>query len=88
MFLNEPSLPLRDGENATIGGFEPKQLKNENGLTFNIPSSEIVETSAIGLGPIPPNNNWCNFGTGNSFGLKCCIFFFSCVISNSDLAEG
>jgi hypothetical protein len=36
---------------------DPKQLKNENGVRLSIPSSEIVETRAIGLGPIPPNNN-------------------------------
>ena len=41
--FKEPSFPLLEGENATIGGFEPKQLKNENGVRFRIPSSEMVE---------------------------------------------
>ena len=59
------SLPRREGENATIGGLAPNALKNEKGDRLFIPSLEIVETSAIGLGATPPRSNLCTSGTIN-----------------------
>jgi hypothetical protein len=35
----------------------PKALKKENGDKLLIPSFEIVDTSAIGLGATPPKRN-------------------------------
>jgi hypothetical protein len=49
------SRPLREAEKATTGGFAPKALKNENGDRLLIPSEEIVETNAIGLGATAAN---------------------------------
>ena len=52
--FNDASLPRLEGEKATIGGLAPNALKKENGVRLGIPSEEIVDTSAIGLGPTPP----------------------------------
>jgi hypothetical protein len=48
-------LPLLAGEKAIIGGLDPNALKKENGVKFEIPSSDKVETKAIGRGAIPPS---------------------------------
>ena len=44
------------GPMAIIGGFEANALKKLYGARLRIPSFEIVETSAIGLGATPLNN--------------------------------
>jgi hypothetical protein len=49
--------PLLEGENAITGGLDPNALKKENGVKLGIPSEEIVDTNAIGLGPTPPSSN-------------------------------
>ena len=41
---------LFPGANATIGGLEPKQLKNEKGAALTAPSLSTVVIHAIGLG--------------------------------------
>ena len=56
-------LPLREGENAMIGGLAPNTLKNEKGVIFGVPSFDKVDTNAIGRGPTPPNNNLCTLHT-------------------------
>ena len=38
------------GAKTTIGGLEPKTLKNEKGAKLETPSLERVETQAIGRG--------------------------------------
>lgn len=38
------------GARATMGGSEPKTLKNENGAALTVPFAETVVTRAIGRG--------------------------------------
>ena len=66
--LVAPVLPLRAGEKTNIGGLEPKQLKNEKGERFTLPSLFMVEANAMGRGATAPNKCSCNFGCGMSVG--------------------
>src|ERR1043165_2265316 len=66
--LVAPVRPLRAGEKISIGGLEPKQLKNEKGARFTFPSLSIVDAKAMGRGATAPSKCSCNLGVGTSPG--------------------
>jgi len=46
------------GTNMSVGGFAVTPWKKLNGARFVLPSGEIVETHAIGLGRIVDDIHW------------------------------
>lgn len=74
--LARPVLAAIAGPIATIGGFEAKDIKKENGLRFIVPCASIDVTKAIGRGETPLRSNWCRSRCDRSSGriVRICKF--------------